>query len=73
MYPPMNHFARARQDELLRTVDQGTDPSFVQVDMVRSRGQGFIRRLIGAFSRRKMLPISDPANYRREYQELRQP
>lgn len=72
MYPPMDHYSKARQDELLRTVDSSQIPSFKQVNMIRPKEQSFIRRLIGFFSRRKMQQTTDSANYAKEYQELRQ-
>jgi hypothetical protein len=72
MYPPMDHYSKARQDELLRTVGPGQSPSFKQVNMVRPKEQSFIRRLFGFFSRRKMQPTTDSVNYAKEYQELRQ-
>ena len=72
MYPPMDHYSKARQDELLRTVGPGQSSSIEQVDMVRPKEQGFIRRLIGVFLHRKMQPTTDPAKYAKEYQEFRQ-
>lgn len=71
MYPPMDHYSKARQDQLLRTVDPSQSSSYEQVDMLHPREQGFIRRLIGALFRRKTQTSVAPANYGKESQEFR--
>jgi hypothetical protein len=68
----MDHFSKARQDELLRVADPGQGPAFEQADMAHPKEHGFIRRLIGAFSRRKALPAAVPARSGKGNQELGQ-
>lgn len=72
MYPPMDRFSKARQDELLRTANRGHNPSLEQVDILRPKGQGFIQRLISALSRRKTLHAARSDNSRKECHELEQ-
>jgi hypothetical protein len=71
MYPPMDHYSKARQEQLLRTVDQGQSSSVGQVDMHRPKEHGFIYRLISALFRRKSQTAAISSNYGKESQELR--
>jgi hypothetical protein len=68
----MDHFSKARQDELLRAAGPSQGSANEQGDMAHPKEHGFIRRLIGAFSRRKALPAAVPARSGKGNQELGQ-
>jgi hypothetical protein len=67
----MDHYSKARQGELLRTVDPSQNSSFAQVDVLRQKEQGFIRRLIRTLFGRKTQVAAVPTIYGKENQEFK--